>query len=281
MTRVVCALSGGGVKAAAHLGALRALTEHGFTPAHYVGTSMGALIAAALAAGVTYEEAVLALAGLRTRDVAAPAAGIVLGLYGESLFRPGPLRRMIGHLVPARTFAELRVPLTVVTVDLETGEPVLFGAGGRKDVPLEDALYASCALPLYFPPLALDGRLLVDGGLRSVLPLDEAAEFRPDLLFAVDVGPSWREAPPDRPARVPPLVRRSGQVQRVLMAAQTEAAIARWTARGAAGPELVLVQPAVRAETTFRLDLVVPYVEEGYRAAAAALARRLAARQVP
>jgi NTE family protein len=275
VTRVVCALSGGGAKAAAHLGAVRALRQDGLTPAHYVGTSMGALVAAALACGMAPEAALRIIGDLKRKDVAAPAAAIVLGVFAGSLFRPEPFRRAIRRLVPARGFADLTTPLTVTAVDLETGELVLFGAGGRDDVPLAEALYASCALPLYYPPALIGGRPYVDGGIRAVLPLDTAALFAPDLVFAVDVGPSWREAPPDRPARVPPLVRRSGQVQRVLMAAYNEEMLARWAARPAGTrPELVLVQPPVRAETTFRLDLAGEYEAEGYRTAKAVLAAR-------
>jgi len=276
---VACVLSGGGAKAAAHLGALRALAEDGLTPDRYVGTSMGALVAAALASGIPPADALRTITGLRLRDVAAPAAGVVLGVFAQSLFRPAPFRRAIARLVPARRFADLAIPLTVTAVDLETGELVLFGAGGRDDVPLADALFATCALPLYYPPAVLGGRPYVDGGIRAALPLDAAVRFDPDLIFAVDVGPSWREAPPDRPARVPPLVRRSGQVQRVLMAALNEEMLARWAARPAgARPELVLVQPPVRAETTFRLDLAASYETEGYRAARAVLAARRAGR---
>jgi NTE family protein len=282
VTRVVCALSGGGVKAAAHLGAVRALREDGLTPAHYVGTSMGALVAAALASGIPPHEALRTISGLRLKDVAAPAAGALLGVFAQSLFRPEPFRRAIARLVPAHRFADLATPLTVTAVDLETGELVLFGAGGRDDVPLADALFASCALPLYYPPVTIGGRPYVDGGVRAVLPLDTAARFATDLVFAVDVGPSWRETPPDRPARVPPLVRRSGQVQRVLMAAYNEEMLARWAARPTgARPELVLVQPPVRAETTFRLDLAATYEAEGYRTAAQVLADRRARRDVP
>jgi NTE family protein len=274
VTRVVCALSGGGAKAAAHLGALRALAEAGLTPAHYVGTSMGALVAAAIASGIPPGQALGTITGLRRRDVAAPAPGALLGVFARSLFRPAPFRRAIARLVPARRFADLATPLTVTAVDLETGALVLFGAGGREDVPLADALYASCALPLYYPPAVIDGRPYVDGGLRAVLPLDAAAGFAPDLLFAVDVAPSWRETPPDRPARVPQLVRRSGQVQRVLMAACHEEVLTRWAARPpGARPALVLVRPPVRAETTFRLDLAGMYEAEGYRAAKAVLER--------
>lgn len=273
MTRVVCALSGGGAKAAAHLGALRALAERGLAPAHVVGTSMGALVGAAVAAGRSPSDVLDELVRLSRRDIAAPAARMLLGLFAGSLFRPEPLRRAIRRLVPAETFSDLEIPLTVTAVDLESGELTLFGAGGRDDVPLVDAIYATCALPLYFPPGEIGGRLYADGGLRCVLPIDVAARFRPDVVYAVDVGPSRRESPPDRPARVPLLIRRSGQVQRVMMAAQTEEVLVRWQARPAGtAPRLVLVQPAVRAETTFRLDLVPWYETEGYRAAGAALA---------
>jgi NTE family protein len=232
---------------------------------------MGGLVGAALASGMTPPQVLAALRHGDAREAASLSPGVLLGVFADGLFRPGPFRALIRRLVSARRFADLRVPLTVTAVDLESGELVLFGAGGR-DVPLEDALYATCALPLYFPPAGIDGRRYVDGGLRAVLPLDAAAAFAPDLLFAVDVGPAWRETPPDRPARVPAMVRRSGQVQRVMMAAQTETMLARWTGRPAgARPELVLVQPPVRAETTFRLDLVGEYDAAGHRAAKSVL----------
>jgi NTE family protein len=272
VTRVVCALSGGGAKAAAHLGALKALEERRLAPAHYVATSMGGVIAAMLAAGVSYDRSLTLLAGLRAGDMAGLSPQALLGVFGGSVFRLDPLRRLIERLVPARTFGELAVPLTVTTVDLESGGLVLLGAGGH-DVPLVDALTATCALPIYFPPVPLVGRRLVDGGLREVLPLETATRFSPDLVFAVHVGPSFDEQPAERPARLPTLVRRSGQAQRILMAAQTDAALARW--RREEDTELVLVLPRVMAETTFAVDMIVPYVEEGYRAAVRALARRV------
>ncbi|MDH4351276.1 MAG: patatin-like phospholipase family protein [Gemmatimonadota bacterium] len=282
MTKVVCALSGGGAKTAAHRGAVRALRETGLVPAHYVGTSMGAIIAAVLAAGCSLEEARRLLSDLRLRDLAAPAPSALLGYFSRGLFRPGPFRRAVARLVPARRFADLEVALTITAVDTETGELALFGTGGRDDVPLVDALYAACALPVYYPPAEIDGRRYVDGGVRAVLPLDTAARFAPDVVFAVDVGPSWRELPADGTTRVPPLVRQSGQVQRILMAAYAEEMLGRWAARPVnADPELILVQPPVRAETTFRLDLVGAYEADGYRTAAQVLAERGARRDMP
>ncbi len=269
MTRVVCALSGGGAKTAAHLGALRALYERGLRPSHYVASSMGAVVAAAAAAGVDYDVQLDRLVRLRRRDVAVLSPKALMGLYGRGLFRPEPLRRTIAALVPAERFQDLGVALTITVVDLDSGELVLLGAGGRDDVPLHDALLATCALPIYYPPVVIGGRRYVDGGLRAVLPIDVAARFEPDLIFAVDVGPGFDELPAERHSPIPPLVRLHGEVLRVMMAAQTKATLAAWSGRSE--PRVVVVRPAVRAETTFALERTPLYVEEGYRAAVRAL----------
>src|SRR5205085_3339711 len=96
-----------------------------------------------------------------------------------------------------------------------------------------DALYASCALPLYFPPAVIDGRRLADGGLRAVLALEVARRIPADLVVAVHVGPGFDEPPPppSTPLRrllPPPLIRAHGEAIRIMMAAQTEVAIAAW-----------------------------------------------------
>jgi NTE family protein len=171
-------------------------------------------------------------------------------------------------LVPAREFAELAVPLSVTTVDPSSGELLVLGAGGRLDVPLVDALYASCALPLYYPPGRIDGRDCIDGGVRAVLPLGVAAGFDPDMVYAVDVGPSFHAQPPERGTPVPAMVRAHDEATRILMAAQVESEVALW--RGRDTP-LVLVRPKRQQQATFALDAVVTYVEEGYRAAVRAL----------
>jgi len=265
---VVTVLSGGGAKAAAHVGAIEALSERGITPAHYVATSMGAVVAACFACGLSYSDVLKRITSVTRRDVAAFSPGIVLGLFASSLLRAAPLRQTIERLVPARRFAELKIPLTVTTVDAKTGELLLLGAGGHAQVPLVDALYASCALPLYYPPGKVGDRDCIDGGVRAVLPLDVAAEFDPDMVFAVDAGPSLHADPPERDSQVPALVRAHGDAVRILMAAQSDEAVARWRS----GPvPFVLVRPTRRQQATFAVDAVVTYVEEGYRAAMWAL----------
>src|SRR5207245_11051676 len=102
------------------------------------------------------------------------------------------LRRTVARFVPAQAFAQLKIPLTVTATDLDSGELVLFGALGQ-DVPLQDALYASCALPLYYPPARVDGRRLADGGLRAVLPLEPARRIQAAVVVAICVGPGIGE----------------------------------------------------------------------------------------
>lgn len=266
--RVVAVLSGGGAKAAAHVGAMRALTERGVTPAHYVATSMGAVVAACFAAGLEYRDVLKRITSISRRDVAVFAPGALLGPFASNLLEPGPLKRTITRLVPVERFDELQVPLTVTAVDIESGDLILFGAGGDEDLSLADALYAACALPLYYPPAEIGGRQCVDGGLRGVLPLDVAGGFDPGVLFAVDVGPSLSAPRGQRALRLPAMLRYHGAATRILMAGQTEEIVARWKE----GPvPLVLVRPVCDREATFALDNVVTFVEDGYAMACRAL----------
>lgn len=266
--RLVCVLSGGGAKAAAQVGAVRALEERGMVPNHYVGTSMGAVVAACFASGLSYPDVLKRLTSVTRRDVAALSPTALFGFFAESLFRDGPLRETIAKLVPVTRFEELETPLTVTAVDQANGQLALFGAGGRSRVPLHDALYASCALPLYYPAGTVGDRYYLDGGLRAVLPLDVAAGFDPELVYAVMVGPSLFDTPNRNGPLVPAMIRVHNTAMRILMVAQTEAVLARWK-RGTV--PLILVQPTLDQEATFAVAAAVCYVEEGYRAASRAL----------
>ena len=271
--RVVAVFGGGGAKSLAHAGAWRALVEAGLSPSHIVGTSMGAVVGAAFAAGSSYERFVDVARSLGTKDVAAPDLfAFVKGVFAPAIFRPAPLQHSIARLVPATRFADLKVPLTVTATDLDSGELLLFGALGQ-DAPLIDVLYASCALPLYFPPGVIDGRRLADGGLRATLPLAVARRIPADLVVAVDVGPGFDE-PPRPPSaaldrlRPPPLIRAHGEAIRVMMAAQTERAIADWPKDA---PRLILVRAVAEREATFAVGAGERYLSAGYEATKRAL----------
>jgi NTE family protein len=273
-TRTVLVLSGGGAKTAAQVGAWRAITEAGLEIVACVATSMGAVIGAALSAGRTPGELVHDVRQLRRRDIAAlnPAA-FLPGLGARSLLREAPLRRTIERLVPVQRFDGCRIPLTVAVTDLDSRELVWFGARGQ-DVPLMDALYATVALPLYYPPAVIGGRRYADGGLRAVLPLDGAGGIDADLLVAVDVGPGFDEPESTASSAVPRLVAAYNEATAILMATNTQLQIALWhsqSAPGAGRPQLVYIRPRVERSATFRIDAVESYAAEGHRAAAEAL----------
>jgi NTE family protein len=264
-------LSGGGAKTAAHLGACRALREAGFEPTWYVGTSMGAVIAAGLASGVANDELLERMADVGARGIVRDPLAPVAGLFLRSLLKPAPLRSAIEALVPVRRFADLTVPLTVTAVDLDTGELVLFGAGAQT-APLVDVLCASCALPMYYPPVVIDGRRFGDGGLRCVVPLEPAAELDVELVLAVDVGPGFDLPAPAEAARVPAMVRAHDDAVGILMAANSESQLALWRA-DPSRPPLVYVRPRTERNATFRVDRVREYANEGRRATREALDR--------
>jgi NTE family protein len=198
--RTAFVLSGGGNQGVSQVGMLRALLERGILPDVVIGTSVGALNGAVVAT-----------------DPALPQIEhlehIWLGLTSERIFPGGALRRAWNilrrddHLISndglrdllngtliADTFAELQVPLRVVTTDLESGSEVVFAAGE-----LRPALLASAALPGIFPPVRLSGGLLVDGAVVNLVPISHALAGPVDRIFVLDVS----DPISDRPIRSP------------------------------------------------------------------------------
>ena len=267
MTRAVVVLSGGGAKTAAHAGAVQALRESGIEPARFVATSMGAVVAAALAAGVAPAEIPERLARAGPAGIRPHPLTVVGGLHLEGILQAAPFRAALRRVVPCERFAELRVPLTVTAVDIIRLDLLRFGYGGH-DAPLIDVLAATCALPPHFAPVIVDGRPLADGGLRGPLPLSAVGETDGLAVVAVDVGPGFDLGDAPRPERGPALVRSADTAIGILMAQTVEDQLALW--RGAGRP-LVYVRPQVERDATFRVERVHAYAAEGYRATAAAL----------
>jgi NTE family protein len=267
---VVAVLSGGGAKASAHIGAFRALEEAELVPSHFVGTSMGAVFAALFASGMTAAQALQRVGSVGEHEIVhADPFAFVKGLWARSLLRGPHFRAALERMIPARRFSELKIPLTVTATELTTGALALFGAGGRE-IPLIDALCAGSALPVFLPPVELEGKRYADGGLRAVLPLEPALLFPARLVVAVDVGSGFDENP-GVGSDLPPLVQTHADAMGILMAGQTAQALALW--RGNPNrPPLLYVRPRVDKGGTFKVDQVRRYVEEGYSATRTVLA---------
>ncbi len=171
-------LGGGGSRGLSGIGAMEVLGQAGFRPAAVVGTSMGALLGAFLAAGYGAAEVHAIVAGVRWTDVLdlSVAGGIIRG------HRFG---RWLEEYLPT-SFAGLDIPLTVAATDIDTGELVLLREGD-----LIPALRATCAFPGAFAPVQHAGRNLVDGGLLVTVPVSglKGCGVDPDFVVACDFGP--------------------------------------------------------------------------------------------
>jgi len=178
--RLGLALGGGGARGLAHIGVLKEL-ERAQIPVDYLaGTSMGGLIAAVYAAGMCPDEieGVARQFGerrnlLKLVDRAVPRRGLFQGEQLLTFFR-----QHLGEL----TFADLRIPLTLVSVDLNHSQEVDLHEGR-----VADAVRASVSVPGLLAPVECNGQCLVDGGLLNNVPADIARQMGADVVLAVDV----------------------------------------------------------------------------------------------
>lgn len=173
------ALGGGGAKGAAHIPVLEVLDDLGLKPKAITGTSIGALMGAAYAAGHSGADLrahVLALSGRKARSIWALLRDprTTGGLLGAG----AAYDVVVPEGMPAR-IEDLRLPVTIVATDFYAHESVHLDRG-----PLPEAVAASIAIPGIFAPVEIDGRTLVDGGMTQNLPLRAAP---PGPVLAVDV----------------------------------------------------------------------------------------------
>ena len=240
-TRLALALGGGAARGLAHIGVLEVLEREGIQPDCFVGSSMGGLIGA------------LAAAGLRARDIAEVAQGFGFPRW----FLPGgtvewdSIFKSAVPVLSQLSFERLTTPLVVTAVDLEAGSQVILHAG-----PVLPAVRATCAVPGVLPPVKLDGRWLVDGGLVNILPVDVAWLVEPDVVLAVKVGATRARRMPELNWRVTSLVSRLGgmipnpataKVSFEVLVRAAEIVLDRQSALAAAmtGPE-VLIEPELK-----------------------------------
>jgi NTE family protein len=172
---IAVALSGSGLLLGAHIGALRAVEQAGFTIAEIAGTSGGAIVAASYAAGATPDalEKLYLSADFHTllpfRNYAVAAVRLLLtkGLVSSAPFEAW-LRTTLGEI----TLGQTRIPCTIVASNLTTETSEIWRSGASPEMKLWQAVLASAAFPLVFPPVQLNGAWLQDGGLFDDIPVD-------------------------------------------------------------------------------------------------------------
>lgn len=261
-------LGGGGLKGLGHVGVWRGLEEAGFRPAGIVGTSIGAMVGAALAGGMGWRELAPLAFGVRREQLVRVNRRVlwVNGIRAASVFQEEPLREYITSVLPVRRWEDLRLPLQVNAVSLSTGETHWFGPGARTDVSIADAVYASCALPVLFPPARLGDDWFVDGGVGETLPLERPAPLGATGMVAADVGSGGAVEADATVAGG--LASIHSRVFSIMSGRRRREILAGWR-----GIPLRLVRPRLDGYGSFDFDRAGYYVEEGYRATRSALHR--------
>lgn len=169
------ALSGGGAKGFAHIGAVKAFEEIGLVFDFVAGTSAGSFVGAAYAAGVTAAKMEEFSATFTDNDIR--SKGIFFGGSPAS-----NIENVADRILEGVTFDKLLIPFRAVAVDLISGEEYVFSEGS-----VAKAVSASCAVPLIFKPVSHEDKILVDGGLLNTIPADTARHMGADFVISVDL----------------------------------------------------------------------------------------------
>jgi NTE family protein len=178
---------------------IRALLERGVRPDLVVGTSVGALNGAAVAARPELEMVdVLESVWLNLDEDR---------VFGDSLFARTanlvksrthlhsnrPLRQLLERMLPASAFEDLRVPFQCVAANIERAAEHWFSEG-----PLVEAILASCAVPGILPPVELNGEHFIDGGVVNSIPIERAVDLGANEIYVLHVGRIERPLSPPR-----------------------------------------------------------------------------------
>ncbi len=274
--RVGLVLSGGGAQALSHIGVLKALEEHHINVDYIVGTSMGSVIGAMYASGMTVAE----MEAYVTSDGYREMSEGVIDIQYQYLFHQPPLDasmlsiRLGGgesvkqfiptHLISPEimdwetmrglsaanyrcreNFDSLMIPFRCLASDVESKQSVIFQSGS-----LSQAVRASMTYPFYIPAISIDGKLMFDGGIYNNYPLDVMYKtFMPDIIIGSNVSGIIAQPKEDD------------------FVSQIESLIVYRDAHQQPCPEAIEIKPDVSAFGTFTFGNASDIILKGYQAA--------------
>lgn len=171
------ALSGGGARGFAHLGALKALEEHGIVPDVVSGTSAGAIAGAFYCAGIKPDDAMTLFESHAAKDF------LHLTMPTKGFLKYDGFARFLREALPVKNIEDLQIPLYITASNFDTGECTVFTSGE-----LVPRVMASSSIPVVFAPTKIDGVRYVDGGLFCNFPV---TPIRPlcDRIIGVNLNP--------------------------------------------------------------------------------------------
>ena len=175
---VALALSSGGARGLAHIGAIEELIANGYRISSIAGCSMGALIGGVYAVGKLGEFR----EWMKTIDRKKMLSLIDFSLSFNHLAKGKRIIEAIMEFVPDVAIEDLPIPYCAVATDLKAGKEVVFNKGS-----LFEAIRASISLPSFYEPVQRDGMVLIDGGVLNPIPLNRIKRHAGDILVGVDV----------------------------------------------------------------------------------------------
>ena len=203
------ALSGGGIRGAAHIGVLMALEEEGLVPSWISGTSAGSIVAGLYAYGYSIQELEDIALRLYQKYIDLDFMGLACG-FGQWLVGKEPrmdgilkgkaIEKHLKSLTNDVNIKDIKMPLAIPAVDINKARTVMFVNKMKytpteddktiyiNDVPLYKAIRASIAIPVVFKPAIINGRRLVDGGVTDNLPIDILKKMGAKKVIGVDLG---------------------------------------------------------------------------------------------
>ena len=173
--KIGLALSGGGARGFAHIGAIKAFEEAGLKFDMIAGTSAGSLIGALYSYGMPIKEIEDAGENIKVEDVRDST-------FIFSTSNPGNIEAIMRNYIGDAMFSDLKTPFTAIACDLVSGQEVRLNRGS-----VARAVSASCCVPGIFKPVIWDEWHLIDGGIKNVLPADAVKEMGADFIVAVEV----------------------------------------------------------------------------------------------
>jgi NTE family protein len=174
------ALGGGFARGLAHIGVLRVLEQENIPIDFIAGTSIGSVVGAGYASGMTVRELEEIASQVRFKDF----SRWTVSRFG--LFSNDKMAAFLRNFIRCKTFEELRIPLSVTATDIITGEPAIFSSGD-----LIDPVRASCAYPGMFLPVRINDQWLVDGFLAHSVPVAPLREMGAERVLAVHLRSQW------------------------------------------------------------------------------------------
>ncbi|MFY9493654.1 MAG: patatin-like phospholipase family protein [Limnochordia bacterium] len=238
---IALVLGGGSARGFSHIGLIRVLEEHGIPIDMVVGTSMGSIIAGLYAAGYSADNLTYIVTALDTAsllDIPVPFRGGVVDTTG--------LLHFLNILLEGKEYSQLPIPFYSVIVELSTGEELALHEGK-----VSTGILASMSIPGMFPPVEIDGKYYVDGGLKNKVPANVAADLNADVIIAVSI--TQEEEDPNYASIMDNL--------RLSLSALLEG----YSAMNAAAAD-IMIEPDVKLDSSYDYLRADYFIAQGYKA---------------